>query len=140
MAVHSKSLLSAAAAVVTGAVVSGFAIIGLGANSQQAPRGSSQSYTRPHLLAAASPACHITQRQSQAGGNATTIKFVNHHSGTVGVYWLSYQGNLVYYKTLTRHASFNQVTFRKNAWVVLSSSFNCVGFVVTVGQHQFVIK
>jgi hypothetical protein len=70
----------------------------------------------------------------------TTIRFVNHHSSAVGVYWLNFQGFLVYYETLAPKASFKQTTFRSNAWVMLNSSFNCVGYVVTSGAPQYVIK
>jgi hypothetical protein len=134
MTLHRKVFRSAAAAAcVTVVAVSVLASAGAAASPQ-----SPQSQHRAR--AAKSGACHITQRQSSGGMPATTIRFVNHHSGPVGVYWLNFQGFLVYYETLAPKASFNQSTFRSNAWVMLNTSFNCVGYVVTSGAHQYVIK
>lgn len=123
----------AATASVTVVAVSALALAG--------PAASSQSPNSRHRArVAASGACHITQRHSIGGMPSTTIRFVNHRSAPVGVYWLNFQGFLVYYETLLPKASFNQVTFRANAWVMLNTSFNCVGYVVTSGAHQYVIK
>jgi organic hydroperoxide reductase OsmC/OhrA len=121
-----------AAAAAAAALV---ALVGTAVSTQAAPTAGPGQ-----LLAAKVAACHITQARSGASTVATTVRFVNHHSGTVGLYWLNYQGNLVFYKSIVRHASFPQVTFRKNAWVVLSSSFNCVGYFVANGARQYVIK
>lgn len=105
------------------------------------PAASSQAQLRPAAAhAAKSGACHITQRQSVGNMPATTIRFVNHSKGAVGVYWLNFQGFLVYYETIAPNASHTQVTFRSNAWVMLNSSFNCVGYVVTSGAPTYVIK
>ena len=68
------------------------------------------------------------------------MRFVNHDRGPVGVYWLNFQGFLVYYETLARNASFTQSTFRSNAWVMLNGSFNCVGYFVTSSAPQYVIR
>ena len=123
----------AATASVTVVAVSVLALAG--------PASSSRSpLSRHRARAATGGACHITQRHSIGGMTATTIRFVNHRSGPVGVYWLNFQGFLVYYETLLPRASFNQVTFRSNAWVMLNTSFNCVGYVATSGAHQYVIK
>lgn len=134
MTMHPRVFRSmAATASVTVVAVSALALAGPAASSQ-----SPQS--RHRARAATSGACHITQRHSIGGMPATTIRFVNRRGGPVGVYWLNFQGFLVYYETLLPKASFNQVTFRSNAWVMLNASFNCVGYVVTSGAHQYVIR
>ena len=124
---------------VTTAAVAGasilVALVATSASSQTAP-----TVRQAQTMAATGGACHITQAKSGASPVATTVRFVNHHSGAVGLYWLNYQGNLVFYKSIVRHGSFVQVTYRKNAWVVLSSSFNCVGYFVANGSRQYVIK
>ena len=134
MTMHSKVFRSAATtAAATFVAVSILALAG--------PATSSQATTnRVQASAAKGSACHITQRQSIGGMPATTIRFVNSRSSAVGVYWLNFQGFLVYYETLAPKASFKQSTFRSNAWVMLNSSFNCVGYVVTSGAPQYVIK
>jgi hypothetical protein len=105
------------------------------------PAASSQSpASQPEGHAAKGGGCQITQRKSIGGMPAVTIRFVNHDSGPVGVYWLNFQGFLVYYETLAPKASFKQSTFRSNAWVMLNGSFNCVGYVVTSSAPQYVIK
>ena len=124
---------------VTTAAVAGasilVALVATSASSQTAP-----TVRQAQTMAATGGACHITQSKSGASPVATTVRFVSHHSGTVGLYWLNYQGNLVFYKSIVRHGSFVQVTYRKNAWVVLSSSFNCVGYFVTGGASEYVVK
>ena len=124
---------SAATATTTAVAISVLALAGPAASSQAQP-------SRLSAHAAKSGACKITQRQSVGGMPATTIRFVNHSSGTVGVYWLNFQGFLVYYESIAPNASHTQVTFRSNAWVMLNSSFSCVGYVVTSGAPTYVIK
>jgi VHL beta domain len=134
MTMHLKFLRSAAKTAVAAVVATSIlALAGSAASSQATPR-------QPQALAAKTGACHITKRQSTGGMPPTTIRFVNHASGTVGVYWLNFQGFLVYYEKLAPKASFKQSTFRSNAWVMLNSSFSCVGYVVTSGAPQYVIK
>ena len=141
MTMHPKFLVSAATtAVVTAAAVSILTLAGPAMSSQSAPGASSTHEPQPQSLAAKGAACRITQSRSIPSAQLTNIRFINHHKGTVGVYWLNYQGNLVFYKTLTRNAQFVQASFRSNAWVVLNVSFNCVGYVVASGVHQYVIK
>ena len=134
MTVHSKFWRGAVAtAATTAAAMSILALAG--------PAASSQSQLRqPSAHAAKSGSCRITQRQSVGGMPATTIRFVNHSSGAVGVYWLNFQGFLVYYETIAPKASFSQSTFRSNAWVMLNRSFSCIGYVVTSGAPTYVIK
>jgi hypothetical protein len=122
-----------AVAVAAGSVLA--ALVGTAVSSQSV---STAPYAR--TLAATGGACHITQSRSGASSVKTTVRFINHRSGTVGLYWLNYQGYLVFYKSIVRHSSFPQVTYRNNAWVVLSGAFNCVGFFVANGAHQYVIK
>jgi len=140
MTLHPRLLRNAAAtAAVTLVAVAALALAGPAVSSQSAASHSSRDHSQ-QAYAAKSGACHITQRHSIASPTKTTIRFVNHDSGPVGVYWLNYQGFLVFYETIARNASFNQVTYRSNAWVMLSSSFNCVGYVVTSGAPKYVIK
>ena len=134
MTLHSKFWRgTAVTAAATAAAVSILALAGPAASSPAQPR-------LPAAHAAKGGACHITQRQSVGGMPATTIRFVNHSSGTVGVYWLNFQGFLVYYESIAPNASHTQLTFRANAWVMLNSSFSCVGYVVTSGAPTYVIK
>ena len=135
MATHAKFVRGGATAVAIAAASVLVALVGTAVSSQAAP-----SPQQTQSLAATGGACHITQARSGASSVASTVRFVNHHSGVVGLYWLNYQGHLVFYASIGRHGSFAQVTFRKNAWVVLSSSFNCVGYFVANGARQYVIK
>jgi hypothetical protein len=136
MTMHPKFLRSTAAAV----AVIGTSTLALAVSAQSASSHSSRSHAQPQAAAAKGGACHITQTHSIGNQPATTIRFVNHHNGPIGVYWLNFQGYLAYYETLARNASVSQKTFRSNAWVMLSSSFNCVGYVVTSGAPQYVIR
>ena len=134
MSVHSKFRRGAvAAAAATAVAVSILALAGPAASSQSRLR-------RPSAHAAQSAPCRITQRQSVGNTPPTKIRFVNHSSGAVGVYWLNFQGFLVYYETIVPNGSFSQSTFRSNAGVMLNRSFNCVGYVVTSGAPTYVIK
>jgi hypothetical protein len=78
---------------------------------------------------AAAGACHITQTKSRSGSRAT-IEFENKTGGTVKVYWLSYSGAAVYYRTLTPGASYSQGTYAGSAWEVRTSSGACTGYVI----------
>jgi hypothetical protein len=136
MTVHPKFLRNTATVV----AVVGVSTLALAVSAQSASSHSSRSHAQPQAGTAKGGACRITQTHSIGNTPATTIRFVNHHNGAVGVYWLNFQGFLVYYETLARNASVSQTTFRSNAWVMLSSSFNCVGYVVTSGAPQYVIR
>ena len=124
-----------AAAAAAGASILLIPLVATSGSSQTAP-----AVRQAQTMAAIGGACHITQTKSGASPVATSVRFVNHHSGTVGLYWLNYQGFLVFYKSIVHRGSFVQVTYRKNAWVVLSSSFNCVGYFIANGARQYVIK
>jgi len=89
--------------------------------------------------AAATSACHITLKASRPPGKATTIAFVNKTHAAVEVYWVNYQGRLVFYLEVSPGASVSQKTFAGSAWMVLNSNFKCVGFVVTP-KAQYVIS
>jgi len=84
--------------------------------------------------------CHITLTHSIGGGPATKVVWVNDRSTPIGVYWLNYTGYLVYYESVAPHASFTQSTFRSQAWVMLSPSFNCVGYFNTSNGPRYVIR
>ena len=142
MTMHPKFLRSgattAAVAVATASILA--ALVGTAVSSQGASSHASSVSGQPQPLAATGAACRITQHRSGAAGAAISVRFINHHNGSVGLYWLNYQGNLLFYRTIARHGTYTQVTFRKNAWVVLNSSFNCVGFFVANGARQYVIR
>src|SRR5262245_26566279 len=78
--------------------------------------------------------CNITQDPSIASPTTTSIKFVNQSSRTLGVYWLDYSGNAVYYFTLNPGASHDQPTFAQNAWKVLDQDGICRGYVIAESQ------
>jgi len=78
---------------------------------------------------AAAGACDITQTKSVSGPKAT-IEFENKTGGTVKVYWLSYSGAAVYYRTLTPGASYSQGTYAGSTWEVRTRSGACTGYVV----------
>jgi hypothetical protein len=125
----------------TAATTVAVTVIAISALALAGPAATLQPATsQPQARAAISGPCQITQRQSTAGRPPTTIRFVNHHGSAVAVYWLNFQGFLVYYETLAPNASFKQSTFRSNAWVMLNSSFDCVGYVVTAGAPQYVVR
>ena len=90
--------------------------------------------------AAKAAACHITMTHSVGGGAATKVRWVNDRTAPIGVYWLNYTGFLVYYESIAPHASFTQSTFRSQAWVMLNSAFDCVGFFNTSNGSQYVIR
>jgi hypothetical protein len=75
-------------------------------------------------------ACHVTQTHSIAGTTAATIKFVNKTSGTVQIYWASYQGVLVHYFTVPPSKTVTAKTFNTHVWLILNSQFACVGYVI----------
>jgi hypothetical protein len=128
-----------AATAGAGAAV-GMAVLVLTASASSQSGAVRRNGDSRHAAAAAakSSACHITQPHSLAGPPAN-IRFVNHHHGAVGVYWLNYQGYLVYYETIARNHSVLQKTYRSSAWVMLNSSFSCVGYVVVAHQPKYFI-
>ena len=134
MTMHPKVWPGAAAtAAATAVAILTLALAGPAASSQSMP-------PTPLAHASSGGTCRITQRQSTGNTPPVKIRFVNHYGAAVGVYWLNFQGFLVYYETLLPKASFSQSTFRSNAWVMLNSTFNCVGYVVTSGAPTYVIK
>jgi hypothetical protein len=99
--------------------------------------GSARSNTRSRAHIAAGR-CHVSRRTS-VKGSPTSITFVNHDRGAVGVYWLNYQGYLQWYETLVPKQSVVQHTFKNNPWVMLNSSFSCVGYVNPTGEAKYIV-
>ena len=101
---------------------------------------ASGARAKPAAHAATAAACHVTLAHSVGGGAVTKVRWVNDRTAPVGVYWLNYTGFLVYYESIAPHKSFTQTTFRSQAWVMLNSAFNCVGFFNTSNGTQYVIR
>jgi hypothetical protein len=86
----------------------------------------------------ATSACQITQKRSLTGTAKTTITFVNKTGSAVQLYWLDYKGHLVYYSTVAPGGRVAQRTFKTHPWLVLNTSFACVGYVIAP-KTQYVI-
>lgn len=66
--------------------------------------------------------------------NSTYIKFSNHYGTQVDVYWINYQGEEVFYKSLYDGESYEQQTYIGHEWIVRE---NPIGKILdhSVGQQ-----
>ncbi len=64
--------------------------------------------------------------KSPSSFNAATITFDNQTAADLKVYWIDFNGNRKYYRTVKAHSKYDQGTWVGHVWVVAGAGDQCV--------------
>lgn len=77
-------------------------------------------------------ACGL-ERSSPHSSESTYIEFVNERSSSAIIFWVNFDGNRQYYRTLNPGESYSQQTYVGHVWVIMNGDSSC-NAVVTAGS------
>jgi hypothetical protein len=85
---------------------------------------------------------YVRSLKSQNSNTQTTVNFINQTDDPVDVYWVNYEGGLVFYQHLASGESCTVQTYVTHPWVVYDDNipFHGVGFLPIETAAQAVIR
>ncbi len=76
--------------------------------------------------------------KSLKGDDPAVLTVINNSDETVRTWWLSYDGERVFYSDLAPHTSYMQETWLTHPWVISSAAGDCYRFLVMTSLQQSV--